>query len=178
MRTKLISAYSEVAQVSLAQVGAVFGLEVSRLARSCSDWYRLLELCALSDTLIIDQDGIYNPNLYNDRLVLGLKGTLSEAEIHILKLRLLGGKLTAAKEGRLRFPLPVGFIWDESGQIIFDPNERVVDAIRLLFNTFEQVGSAFKVVQYFTRNQLLFPKRDFHLKPIRVISLNHPVRPL
>jgi len=100
-------------------------------------------------------------NLYNDRLVLGLKGTLSEAEIHILKLRLLGGKLTAAKEGRLRFPLPVGFVWNENGQIIFDPNERVGDAIRLLFKTFEQVGSAFKVVQYFTKNQLLFPKRDF-----------------
>ncbi|MHC4458679.1 MAG: recombinase family protein [Planctomycetota bacterium] len=150
-----------VAQVSLSQVGAIFGLEVSRLARSCSDWYRLLELCALGDTLIIDQDGIYNPNLYNDRLVLGLKGTLSEAEIHILKLRLWGGKLTKAKEGRLRFPLPVGFIWDDNGQIIFDPNERVVDSIRLLFNTFEQVGSAFKVVQYFTQNQLLFPKRDY-----------------
>ena len=150
-----------VAQVSLAQVGAIFGLEVSRLARSCSDWYRLIELCALGDTLIIDQDGIYNPNLYNDRLVLGLKGTLSEAEIHILKLRLLGGKLSAAKEGRLRFPLPVGFVFSEDGRIIFDPNERVQDSIRLVFDTFKQVGSAYKVVQYFTLNQILFPKRDY-----------------
>jgi DNA invertase Pin-like site-specific DNA recombinase len=150
-----------VAQVSLAQVGAIFGLEVSRLARSCSDWHRLIELCALGDTLIVDQDGIYNPNLYNDRLVLGLKGTLSEAEIHILKSRLLGGKLNAAKEGRLRFPLPVGFIYSEDGQIIPDPNERVRGAIQLVFDIFKKEGSAYRTVKYFTVNQLLFPKRDY-----------------
>ena len=150
-----------VARVGLAQVGAVFGLEVSRLARSCSDWYRLLELCAISDTLIVDADGIYNPNLYNDRLVLGLKGTLSEAEIHILKSRLYGGKLVAAKEGRLRFPLPMGYIWNEADKIVWDPNQRVADAIKLLFSTFETVGSAYKVVRDFAQNQILFPKRDF-----------------
>jgi DNA invertase Pin-like site-specific DNA recombinase len=149
-----------VAQVSLAQVGAIFGLEVSRLARSCSDWHRLIELCALGDTLIIDQDGIYNPNLYNDRLVLGLKGTLSEAEIHILKSRLLGGKLNAAKEGRLRFPLPVGFIYEDS-QIILDPNERVRSAIQLVLDIFKREGSAYRTVKYFSVNQLLFPKRDY-----------------
>lgn len=97
-----------VAEVSMGQVGAVFALEVSRLARSNLDWHRLLELCALTDTLVIDEDGCYNPADFNDGLLLGLKGTMAHAELHLLRGRLLGGKLNKAKKGELRFPLPVG----------------------------------------------------------------------
>src|SRR5271167_8992 len=113
-----------VADVSMGQVGAVFALEVSRLARSNADWYRLLELCALTQTLVIDEDGCYDPADFNDGLLLGLKGAMAQAELHFLRARLLGGKLNKAKKGELRFPLPVGFCYDDEDHIILDPDER------------------------------------------------------
>ncbi len=111
-----------VTQISMGQVGAIFGLEVSRLARSSADWQRLLELCALFDTVVVDDDGIYNLSDFNDRLRLGLKGTMSEAELHFLRSRLNGGEKNKAHKGELRFPLPVGFCYDEYGRTQFDPD--------------------------------------------------------
>src|SRR3989454_12542659 len=116
---------SLVAEVGLGHVGAVLSLEVSRLARSCSDWYRLLEICALTDTLVIDEEGVYDPGLYNDCLLLGFKGTMSEAELHWLHQRLQGGKLTKAEQGRLRFRLPSGLVYDPVGRVVLDPDEAV-----------------------------------------------------
>src|SRR6202044_3481381 len=119
------------AEVALGHVGIVLGLEVSRLARNNADWYRLLDLCGLTDTLIGDADGIYHPAMFNDRLVLGLKGTMSEAELHILRARLLGGIRNKAARGELRRGLPVGFVWGEqNGEICFHPDESVVSILR------------------------------------------------
>jgi DNA invertase Pin-like site-specific DNA recombinase len=117
-----------VSEVGLGHAGAVLSLEVSRLARSCSDWYRLIEICALSETLVVDEEGVYDPNQYNDRLLLGFKGTMSEAELHWLHCRLQGGKLEKAQKGQLRFRLPTGFIYDPLGQVILDPDEQVQQA--------------------------------------------------
>src|SRR5271166_1170198 len=114
-----------VADVSMGQVGAVFALEVSRLARSNLDWHRLLELCALTATLVIDEDGCYDPSDFNDGLLLGLKGTMAQAELHFLHARLQGGKLNKAKKGELRFPLPVGYGYDEQGRIVPDADAEV-----------------------------------------------------
>ncbi len=114
-----------VAEVGLGHVGIVLGLEVSRLARNNSDWHRLLELCALTQTLILDEDGIYDPSAFNDRLLLGLKGTMSEAELHVLKARLRGGILHKASRGALKLPLPIGFRYREDDQIILDPDQQV-----------------------------------------------------
>src|SRR2546423_3480076 len=127
-----------VAEVGLGHVGAVLSLEVSRLARSCSDWYRLLEICALTETLVIDEEGVYDPGSYNDRLLLGFKGTMSEAELHWLHQRLQGGKLTKAEQGQLRFRPPSGLVYDPGGPMVFDPDEAVQEAIRLVFTLFEQ----------------------------------------
>jgi DNA invertase Pin-like site-specific DNA recombinase len=148
-----------VAEVGLGHVGAVLSLEVSRLARSCSDWYRLLEICALTDTLVIDEDGIYDPGLHNDRLLLGFKGSMSEAELHWLKSRLLGGKVAKAEQGTLRFRLPIGLVYDPAGRIVLDPDEAVQEAVRLVFSLFEQFGSALAVVMYFADQHLRFPTR-------------------
>lgn len=148
-----------VAEVGLGHAGAVFSLEVSRLARSCSDWYRLLELCALTDTLVIDDDGVYDPGQYNDRLLLGFKGTMSEAELHWLHSRLLGGKLEKAQHGQLRVRLPTGLVYDAAGQVILDPDEEVQAAIRLVFALFAQHGSALAVVQHAAQHDLRCPTR-------------------
>ncbi len=150
-----------VADVSMGQVGAVFALEVSRLARSNADWYRLLELCALTQTLVIDEDGCYDPADFNDGLLLGLKGTMAQAELHFLRARLLGGKLNKAQKGELRFPLPVGLCHDEDGHIVPDPDEEVRGAVSLVFRLFRETGSAFAVVQNFARRALRFPKRAY-----------------
>ena len=147
------------AEVGLGRAGAVLSLDASRLARSCSDWYRLIEICGLTDTLVIDEDGVYDPTQYNDRLLLGIKGTMSEAELHWIRSRLLGGKLEKARSGQLRFRPPTGLVYDPAGQILFDPDEQVQHALRLLFDTFEQVGAALGVVQYFAQNRLRFPTR-------------------
>ena len=147
------------AEVGLGRVGAVLSLEASRLARSCSDWYRLIEICGLTDTLVVDEDGVYDPTQYNDRLLLGIKGTMSAAELHWLRSRLLGGKLEKARTGQLRSRLPTGLVYDPVGQTVLDPDEQVQQALRLVFDTFERVGAALGVVQHFAANQLHFPCR-------------------
>src|SRR5712671_5996596 len=130
------------AEVALGHVGIVLGLEVSRLARNNADWYRLLDLCGLTDTLIGDADGIYHPAMFNDRLVLGLKGTMSEAELHILRARLLGGIRNKAARGELRRGLPVGFVWgEENGEVRLHPDAAVTSAIRTIFARFAELGS-------------------------------------
>lgn len=148
-----------VAQVGLGRAGAVLSLEASRLARCCSDWYRLIEICALTDTLVVDEDGVYDPSHYSDRLLLGFLGTMSEAELHWLRSRLLGGKLEKARDGRLRFRPPTGLVYDLEGRIAFDPDEQVTHAIRLVFDLFEQSGSALAVVQHFAGHRLRCPTR-------------------
>src|SRR5207244_5872047 len=127
-----------VADVGLGKAGIVMGLEVSRLARNCADWHRLLEICALTHTLILDEDGLYDPGHYNDRLLLGLKGTMSEAELHVLKARLVGGVLSKAQRGELRTLLPVGLVYDEQGKVILDPDQQVQQSLRVFFSTFER----------------------------------------
>ena len=150
-----------VADVSMGQVGAVFALEASRLARSNLDWHRLLELCALTQTLVIDEDGCYDPADFNDGLLLGLKGTMAQAELHFLHQRLQGGKLNKAKKGELRFPLPVGYCYDQQGRIFPDPDEEVRGAVELVFRLFRETGSAYAVVQRFGERGLRFPKRAY-----------------
>src|ERR1700693_5202324 len=140
---------TRVADVSMGQVGAVFALEVSRLARSNVDWHRLLELCAFTGTLVIDADGVYDPADFNDGLLLGLKGTMAQAELHFLRARLLGGKLNKAKRGELRRPLPVGFCYEDEDRIIPDPDEEVRGAVALVFRLFRETGSAYAVVHQF-----------------------------
>jgi len=148
-----------VAEVSMGHVGIVLGLEVSRLARSSSDWCRLLEICALTDTLILDEDGVYDPNQFNDRLVLGLKGTMSEAELHYLKARLRGGVISKARRGELKAPLPVGLVYTPDNRVVLDPDQQVQQAVRLVFDTFKRVGSAYGTVCVFEKQGLLFPRR-------------------
>lgn len=150
-----------VADVSMGQVGAVFALEVSRLARSNLDWHRLLELCALTGTLVIDADGCYDPADFNDGLLLGLKGTMAQAELHFLRGRLLGGKLNKAQKGELRHPLPVGFSYDDQDRIVMDLDAEVRGAIALAFQVFLETGSAYAVVQRFAQRGLRFPKRAY-----------------
>jgi len=152
---------SLVAEVSMGQVGAVFALEVSRLARSNLDWHRLLELCALTETLVIDEDGCYDPADFNDGLLLGLKGAMAQAELHFLHARLQGGKLNKAKKGELRFPVPVGFCYDEQSRIVMEPDEEVRAAVGLVFRLFRETGSAFGVMQRFAESGLRFPKRSY-----------------
>jgi DNA invertase Pin-like site-specific DNA recombinase len=145
-------------EVALAHVGIVLGLEVSRLARNNADWYRLLELCGITDTLIGDSDGVYHPALFNDRLLLGLKGTMSEAELHIIRARLDGGIRNKAARGELRRGLPVGFIWGEQdGEVLFHPDEAVTGAIRTVFERFAEFGSARRVWLWFRSEGLSLP---------------------
>jgi DNA invertase Pin-like site-specific DNA recombinase len=148
-----------VADVGLGKAGIVPGLEVSRLARNNADWHRLLEICALAGTLICDEDGLYDPADFNDRLLLGLKGTMSEAELHFIRARLQGGILSKARRGELPMPLPVGLICDPAGKVVLDPDTAVQQALRHLFDTFERTGSARAVVYEFNRDGLLFPAR-------------------
>src|SRR5919109_1518508 len=148
-----------VADVGLGKAGIVLGLEVSRLARNNADWHRLLEISALSGTLICDEDGLYDPADFNDRLLLGLKGTMSEAELHFIRGRLQGGILSKARRGELQTPLPVGLVYDPAGKVTLDPDAGVQQALRHLFATFERSGSARAVVQAFNRDGLLFPAR-------------------
>ena len=148
-----------VAEVGMGRAGIVLGLEVSRLARNSADWHRLLEICALADTLILDEDGIYDPAHFNDRLLLGLKGTMSEAELHVLQARLRGGLLNKARRGELRCPLPAGMVYDASGRIGLDPDKQVQETVRLLFETFARTGTLRATVLYFRQQHLLFPTR-------------------
>ena len=148
-----------VAAVGLGEVGVVLGLEVSRLARSSSDWHRLLEICALTDTLILDEDGLYNPGHFNDRLLLGLKGTMSEAELHVLRARLIGGQRAKASRGELEMKLPIGLVHDSTGKVVLDPDLQVQAALRTFFETFRRTGSATSTVRSFREQGLLFPRR-------------------
>ena len=159
------------AEVALGHVGIVLGLEVSRLARNNADWYRLLDLCGITDTLIGDSDGVYHPALFNDRLVLGLKGTMSEAELHILRARLDGGIRNKAARGELRRGLPVGFVWgEEDGEVRFHPDEAVVSTIRTVFSKFTELGSARKVWLWFRSEGLSFPLRAHMKSEIRWVA--------
>ena len=148
-----------VSEVALGKAGIVMGLEVSRLARNSADWHRLIELCALTATLILDEDGIYDPAGFNDRLLLGLKGTMSEAELHILKARMRGGQLNKARRGELEMRPPVGLVYRTDGVIDLDPDAEVQGAIRLVFDTFERTGSAMQTVRFFQEQRIPFPRR-------------------
>jgi DNA invertase Pin-like site-specific DNA recombinase len=151
-----------VRDVGLGRAGLVMGLEVSRLARNSTDWHRLLEICALTETLILDEDGLYDPAHFNDRLLLGLKGTMSEAELHVLRARLRGGIVNKARRGELEMPLPIGFVYDAAGRVGLDPDQRVQETIRVFFDSFRRTGSATAVVKAFRHQQLLFPRHARH----------------
>ena len=140
-------------------VGIVLGLEVSRLARNSTDWHALVEMCAFTDTLLLDEDGVYSPGDFNDRLLLGIKGTMSEAELHLIRARLLGGIRAAALRGELRVMLPTGLQYDPEGQVQLDPDSQVQDSLRHFFASFERLGSATAAVRHFREQGLLFPRR-------------------
>ena len=148
-----------VTEVSLGRAGIVLGLEVSRLARNSTDWHRLLEICALADALILDEDGVYDPAHFNDRLLLGLKGTMSEAELHVLRARLRGGILNKARRGELLIRPPIGLVYNPEGVLTLDPDQQVQHSLRLLFETFRRTGSAMATVKAFHNQALLFPRR-------------------
>src|SRR5450756_1702170 len=161
-------------EVALAHVGIVLGLEVSRLARNKADWSRLLDLCGMTDTLIGDSDGVYHPALFNDRLVLGLKGTMSEAELHILRGRLLGGIRNKAARGELRRGLPVGFVWGEKdGEVCFHPDESVRAAISNVFARFAELGSARRVWLHLRSEGLTFPLQTHYGAAIRWVDASY-----
>jgi DNA invertase Pin-like site-specific DNA recombinase len=154
------------AEVALGRVGILLGLEVSRLARSNADWYRLLDMCAITDTLLADSDGVYHPALFNDRLILGLKGTMSEAELHVLRQRLDGGLRNKAARGELRRALPVGLIWGEKeGEVRFHPDEAVTGCMRTIFAKFTELGSARQVWLWFRSEKLSFPQHPSGIVP-------------
>ncbi|UQA91342.1 recombinase family protein [Streptomyces halobius] len=151
-----------VTEVGMGHAGIVLGLEVSRLARNNTDWHRLLEICAMAGTLILDEDGLYDPCDFNDRLLLGLKGTMSEAELHLLKARLRGGQLSKARRGELISPLPIGLVYDPSGKVVLDPDTAIQQAIRAVFELFDATGSATAVVKSFNAEGLRLPRRLAH----------------
>jgi DNA invertase Pin-like site-specific DNA recombinase len=159
------------AEVALGHVGIVLGLEVSRLARNNADWCRLLDLCGITDTLIGDADGVYHPAMFNDRLLLGLKGTMSEAELHVLRARLLGGIRNKAARGELRRNLPVGFVWGEQdGEVLFHPDDSVCAAIQTVFSRFAELGSVRRVWLWFRSEGLSFPLRMHYGAKIRWVD--------
>jgi DNA invertase Pin-like site-specific DNA recombinase len=163
-----------IAEVALGRVGLVLGLEVSRLARNNADWHRLIDLAGISETLIGDADGIYHPGSINDRLLLGLKGTMSEAELHILRARLNGGIRNKAARGELKRGLPVGFVWgDDDGEIRLHPDEAVVTAIRNVFAKFAETGSVRRVWLWFRSESLSFPLHMHQRDPIRWVDASY-----
>jgi DNA invertase Pin-like site-specific DNA recombinase len=148
-----------VAQVGLGKVGLVLGIEMSRLARSCRDWHQLLEICALFDTLIADADGVYDPAHYNDRLLLGLKGTMSEAELHVLKARMLEGRMAKAERGELGKAVPMGYVRRTSGEIVLDPDEQAQGTIRLVFDLYGRHRTIGRVLRHLAANDIRLPVR-------------------
>lgn len=148
-----------VAEVGMGKAGIVVGLEVSRLARNSTDWHRLLEICALANTLILDEDGVYDPNDFNDRLLLGLKGAMSEAELHVMKARLQGGIWNKAKRGELQSSLPVGLVYNAANHPELDPDKQVQESLRCFFAVFQRTASAMATVKDFHQRGLLFPRR-------------------
>jgi len=163
-----------VADVGLGKVGIILGIEVSRLARNNADWYQLLDLCALTDTLIADGDGLYHPANFNDRLVLGLKGTMSEAELHLIRHRLTAGLLHKAAKGELRQGLPVGFVYDEDDHVVLDPDEAVVESIATVFRRFDELGSARQVMLSLLEDNLLIPRRPSGARRISWAPASYP----
>ena len=164
-----------VAEVSLGRAGIVLGLECSRLARNNADWHQLLEICAMAGTLICDEDGLYDPRSFNDRMLLGLKGTMAESELHFIRARLRGGQLSKARRGELVMPLPVGLVRDAAGNTVLDPDAAIAGALRRLFAVFEATGSATAVVKAFRADGLTFPWR--HLKGPRKGEVDwHPLQ--
>jgi len=156
------------ADVALGQVGLILSIEVSRVARNNAEWYRLLDVCGVTDTLIGDEDGLYHSGLFNDRLLLGLKGTMAEAELHVIRARLNGGIRNKAARGELRRGLPIGMVWgEEDGEVLFDPDEAVTGAIRTVFEKFAELGSARQVWLSMKSEGLLFPTRTNSLAEIR-----------
>jgi DNA invertase Pin-like site-specific DNA recombinase len=151
-----------VGEVALGKAGLVMGLEVSRLAQNCADWHRLIELCSLAGALILDEDGIYDPANFNDRLLLGLKGTMSEAELHFLQARMRGGMINKARRGELEMRPPVGLVYRDDGVLILDPDAEVQAAMRLVFETFGRTGSAMQTAKLFHEQGLRFPRRIRH----------------
>jgi DNA invertase Pin-like site-specific DNA recombinase len=165
-----------VSEVSLDHVGIILGVEMSRLARSGKDWHQLLELCALFRTLLADTDGVYDPAHYNDRLLLGLKGTLSEAELHVLKQRMHQGKLNKARRGELALRLPIGYGRRPSGEAVFDPDAQVQQVVRLVFRKFEELGTLNAVLRYLVTHDIRLGVRirgelEWH-RPNRMILQN------
>lgn len=161
-------------EVALGRVGLILSLEVSRVARNNSDWYRLLDLCSITDTLIGDEDGLYHPGLFNDRLLLGLKGTMAEAELHVIRARLEGGIRNKAARGELRRGLPVGFIWgDQDGEINMHPDQAVTGAIHTVFEKFAQMGSVRQVWLWFQSENLRFPLQTNALPEIKWVAASY-----
>src|SRR3954451_25233758 len=159
------------AEVALGHAGLVLGLEASRLARNNADWYRLLDLCGVTDTVIGDADGLYHPGSFNDRLLLGLKGTMSEAELHVLRARLDGGIRNKAARGELRRGLPVGLVWgDVDGEVLLDPDEAIRGAIAVIFARLAELGSARQVWLWLRRERVQFPLRSTALAEIRWVT--------
>jgi DNA invertase Pin-like site-specific DNA recombinase len=148
-----------VAEVSNSLVGAIACIECSRLSRDSEDWIRLTKFCAFTNTLLIDADGVYDPNNFNDSLLLGLKGTMSEAELHFLQERMFGGLMNKAKRGDLRKPIPIGYVYDGE-QIIKDPDIEIQKAVGLLFEVFRRQGSAHRIVEHYKNNHLKFPRKS------------------
>src|SRR5215207_4781626 len=163
-----------VADVGLGKVGIILGIEVSRLARNNADWYQLLDLCAVTDTLIADGDGLYHPGDFNDRLVLGLKGTMSEAELRLIRHRLTAGLRHKAAKGELRHGVPVGFVYDDDDRVVMDPNEAVIEAIATVFRRFDELGSARQVMLSLRGDGVLIPRRPSGAKRIGWAPATYP----
>jgi DNA invertase Pin-like site-specific DNA recombinase len=163
-----------VADVGLGKVGIIFGIEVSRLARNNADWYHLLDLCAMTDTLIADGDGLYHPADFNDRLVLGLKGTMSEAELHLIRHRLTAGLRHKAAKGELRQGVPVGYCYDADDRIVMDPDESVRAAIASVFRIFDEVGTARQVMLVMQSDGLLVPRRPTASRRVTWARASYP----
>jgi DNA invertase Pin-like site-specific DNA recombinase len=143
-----------VAEVGLDHVGLILGVAMSRLARSSKDWHQLLEICALFGTLLADLDGIDDPSQYHDRLLLGLKGTMSEAEIHLLKQRMYQGQLPKARRGEISLPLPIGYVWTAAGEGGFDPDVPVQHVVRLVFRKFDELGTRHALLRYLVQHDI------------------------
>lgn len=166
-----------VSEVSLGHVGIILGFEISRMARSCTEWYRLLELCALFGTLIAELDGIYDPAQYNDRLLLGLTGTMSEAELHIMQQRLRQGLLAKARRGELHVVPPMGYLQRASGEIVLDPDEQVQAVIRLIFRKFSELGTVNALLRYLVAQQVELGMREHHGPARGEVVWHRPNRP-
>jgi len=162
-----------VAEVGLGHVGLILALEVSRFARSSADWHQLIDLCALTGTLIADSDSIYSPADFNDRLLLGLKGTMSEAELHLIRARLDGGLRSKAQRGELRMHLAVGFDRDEDGRIVLSADEQVRHAIERAFELWRRLGTARQIVGELIADGQKLPRRRVGERRVRWATANY-----